>query len=195
MRFSQVAHFAEEIALLESGKDLPRGSILLSLHPFVDPHGVLRVGGREQNSQQSYAQMHPMILHGKHLLAKLIIQSEHQRQLHAGPMLVSSTVARRFHILSMGKTVHSVTRQSVTCCRRSIRPIPQKMGQLPIDTPGAVFEKVGVDDAGPLQVKYRMPMVVVFLSPQVKAVHLEAVHVPVQPSSLLYEGLLLVVGT
>ena len=158
VRFSQEAHFAEEIALLESGKDLPRGSSLLSLHPFLDPHGVLRVGGREQNSQLSYAQMHPMILHGKHLLAKLIIRSEHQRLLHAGPMLVSSTVARRFHILGMRKTVRSVTRQCVTCCRQSVRPIPQKMGQLPNErvTPGSVFEKVGVDYAGPLQVKYGM---------------------------------------
>ena len=130
-----------------------------SLTPMVFFHGVLRVGGREQNSQLSYAQMHPVILHGKHLLAKLIIRSEHQRLLHAGPMLVSSTVARRFHILGMQKTVRSVTRQCVTCCRQSVRPIPQKMGQLPNErvTPGAVVEKVGVDYAGPLQVKYGMP--------------------------------------
>ena len=185
VRFSQEAHFSEEIALLESGKDLPRGSSLLSLHPFLDPHGVLCIGGREQNSQLSYAQMHPMILHGKHLLAKLIIRSEHQRLLHAGPMLVSSTVARRFHILGMRKTVRSVTRQCVTCCRQGVRPIPQKMGQLPNErvAPGAVFEKVGVDYVGPLQAKYgmvRKPVVIkayicIFVSLSVKAVHLEAV--------------------
>ena len=59
------------------------------------------------------------------------------------------------------------------------------MRQLPIEcvTPGSVFEKVGVDYAGPLQIKYgmvRKPVIVkayvcVFVSLSVKAVHLEAV--------------------
>jgi transposase InsO family protein len=185
VRFSQEAQFTEEITLLEAGKDLPSGSNLLSLHPFIDSNGVLRVGGREQNSQLSYVQMHPMILHGKHPLTRLVVRSEHQRLLHAGPMLVSSAVARRFHILGMRKTVRSVTRQCVTCRRQSVKPTPQKMGQLPTErvTPGAVFEKVGVDYAGPLQVKYgmvRKPVVVkayicIFVSLSVKAVHLEVV--------------------
>ena len=126
-----------------------------------------------------------MILHGKHVLARLIIQSEHIRLLHAGPTLLSSTIARRFHIIGMRKAMRSLTRQCVVCRRRSAKPIPQKMGQLPIErvTPRAVFEKVGVDYAGPLQVKYgmvRKPVLVkayicVFVSLSVKAVHLEAV--------------------
>ena len=59
------------------------------------------------------------------------------------------------------------------------------MGQLPLErvTPGPVFEKVGVDYAGPFLVKYgmvRKPTLVkaymcVFVSLTVKAVHLEAV--------------------
>ena len=59
------------------------------------------------------------------------------------------------------------------------------MGQLPVErvTPGTVFEKVGVDYAGPVLVKYgtvRKPTVLkayicVFVSLTVKAVHLEVV--------------------
>ena len=59
------------------------------------------------------------------------------------------------------------------------------LGQLPLErvTPGTVFEKVGVDYAGPLKAKYgmvRKPVIVkayicVFVSLTVKAVHLEAV--------------------
>ena len=85
----------------------------------------------------------------------------------------------------MRKTVRSLTRQCIICCRRSVKPAPQQMGQLPIEriTPGAVFEKVGVDYAGPLQVKLgrvRKPVLVkayicVFVSLSVKSVHLEAV--------------------
>ena len=59
------------------------------------------------------------------------------------------------------------------------------MGQLPLErvTPGPVFEKVGVDYAGPFLVKYGMvckptlfkAYICIFVSLTVKAVHLEAV--------------------
>ena len=56
----------------------------------------------------------------------------------------------------MKKIVRSVVRKCTTCRRFSARPSPQLMGQLPVErvTPGTVFEKVGVDYAGPVQVKY-----------------------------------------
>ncbi len=57
------------------------------------------------------------------------------------------------------------------------------LGQLPVEriTPGSVFDKVGVDYAGPLMIKYghvRKPTIVkayicVFVSLTVKAVHLD----------------------
>ena len=59
------------------------------------------------------------------------------------------------------------------------------LGQLPLErvTPGPVFEKVGVDYAGPYYIKYesiRKPTIIkayvcAFVSLSVKAVHLEAV--------------------
>ena len=59
------------------------------------------------------------------------------------------------------------------------------MGQLPIErlTPGQVFDKVGLDYAGPLHIKYsyiRKPVIVkayvcIFVSLTVKAAHLELV--------------------
>ena len=66
-----------------------------------------------------------------------------------------------------------------------MRPRPQLLGQLPVEriTPSSVFDKVGVDYAGPLLVKHgyvRKPTVVktyicVFVCLAVKAVHLELV--------------------
>ena len=185
VRFSQGTQFSAELASLKKDKCLPSGSSLLSLHPFVDSDGILRVGGRETHSKLPYSRMHPIILHGKHPLTKLIIRSEHLRMLHAGPTLVSSALTCRFHIIFLRKIVRSLIRQCVTCRRRAIRPKPQMLGQLPFErvTPGSVFEKVGVDYAGPIMVKYgmaRRPSVVkayicVFVSLAVKAVHLEVV--------------------
>lgn len=70
------------------------------------------------------------------------------------------------------------------CCHcDSVRPQPQLLGQLPIENimPGHVFDKVGMDYAGPVYIKHGFvckPTIVkayicVFVSLSVKAVHLE----------------------
>ena len=185
VRFAQEVHFPSEIASFKAGKGLPSGSSLLPLRPFVDSNEVLRVGGRECNSKLDYSQMHPRILPGNQHLTRLIIRLEHIRLFHAGPTLVFSSLSRRFYIIGMKKTVRTVIRQCIVCRRCSTKPSPQMLGQLPLErvTPGAVFEKVGVDYAGPLLVKYgtvRKPVIMkayvcVFVSLSVKAAHLEAV--------------------
>lgn len=81
--FLNIVAFPLKIALLKSGENLPRGSDLLSLHPFVDTDGMVHVEGRQHNSQLTYSRMHPIILHGNQSLARLIICSEHLCLLHA----------------------------------------------------------------------------------------------------------------
>ena len=51
---SQSAHFATEVAALQSNTSLPKSSPLLSLNPFLDETGLLRVGGRQRNSKLAY---------------------------------------------------------------------------------------------------------------------------------------------
>ncbi len=173
------------MSFLKAKKPLPSSSCLLPLHPFLDSYDILRVGGRERNSSLSYSRCHPVILHGKHPISKLIIRSEHLRLLHAGPTLLLASISRRFHVVYLRKTVRFITRQCVTCRRQTVRLQPQMMGQLPLErvTPGLVFEKVGVDYAGPFLIKYgmaRKPTIVkaymcIFVSLTVKAVHMEVV--------------------
>ena len=95
---SQGVDFSEEITVLRRGKGLMKGR-LLSLHPFLDSRGLLRVGGRQALSQLPYNQRHPIILSGKNKLTRMIMQAEHLRLLHAGPTLMAGSLARRFHIL------------------------------------------------------------------------------------------------
>ena len=178
-------HFQNEIQILKQERLLKKSSPLLPLHPFLDSNKLLRVGGRQQNSKLSYSNQHPLILHGKHPVTRLIIHSEHQRLLHAGPTLLTASLCRRYHITGCRKTIRSITRGCITCRRTSARPQPQMLGQLPIEriTPGAVFDQTGVDYAGPVYIKYgyvRKPTVIkayvcVFVSLSVKAVHLELI--------------------
>ena len=182
---TQVQQFAMEITNLKKGRQLHKSSPLISLHPFIDPDNVIRVGGREQNSNRAYSTQHPVILRGSHPITRLIIRSEHLRLLHAGPTLLSCSLNRRFHILGARKIVRSITRACVICRRIAAKPQSQMMGQLPVErvTPDLVFNRVGVDYAGPLQLKLgstRKPVIVksyvcVFVSLSVRAVHLELV--------------------
>ena len=80
---------------------------------------------------------------------KHITHSEHLRLLHAGPSLVAASLNRLFHIIG-GRT-----RSCVTCRRKSLRPEPPMMGQLPLEraTPDIVFDRVDMDYAGPILIK------------------------------------------
>jgi hypothetical protein len=183
---AQKESFAEELDLLKTNLPLPKSNRLLPLRPFIDESlSILRVGGRMNHSKLSYSKMHPIILHGLHPMTKRIIEAEHSRLMHAGPTLLMSSLSRRFHVIGLRKAVRSVTRQCVTCKRHSAKPANQLLGQLPAErvTPESVFTRVGVDYAGPFQIKYghvRKPTVLkayicLFVCLAVKAVHLELV--------------------
>ena len=177
--------FPQEIKQLKSGKRVSRSSPLKLLNPFLDDEGLLRVGGREVHSGRTYDIKHPLIIHSRHPLVRIIVVSEHTRLLHAGPTLLSASLSSRFHIVRGRSVIRAVTRNCVICRRKSAKPQPPLMGQLPSArvTPDIVFSNVGVDYAGPILIKLgavRRPTVVkayiaVFVSLSVKAVHLELV--------------------
>ena len=183
--YSQNYSFPTEITALKLDRCLPKHSNLITLHPFLDNNGVLRVGGRETKSAMTYSRMHPDILHGNQPVTKLMIRSKHLRLLHAGPTLLSASLGRRFHITTLRKSVRTLTRQCTKCRRQAAKLVPQMMGQLPSEriTPGFVFQRAGVDYAGPFLIKsgsIRKPTILkayacVFVSLTAKAVHVELV--------------------
>lgn len=182
---AQQDHFPSEIRELEVKGMISTTSSLLTLCPQLDPNKVLRVGGRQHNSKMRFSRIHPIILPKKHPITRLIVSSEHIRLLHAGPTLMMSSLSQRFHIVGGRQLVRLVSRECIICRRDSAKPKPQLFGQLPMEriTPGLVFDRVGVDYAGPVRIKHgpvRKPIVVkayigVFVSLAVKAVHLEVV--------------------
>ena len=182
---SQADHFQSEITALQAGIGIDRSSCLISLNPFLDSSQLLRVGGRQELSRKPYDRIHPIILHGKHPLVRLIVRAEHILLMHGGPTLIIANLSRRFHIIGGRKIVRSIIRQCIQCKKVSAIPLTQKMGNLPIEriTPDRPFANVGVDYAGPFHVKYgyvRKPTIVkayacVFVSLSIKAVHIELV--------------------
>ena len=79
--------------------------------------------------------------------------------------LYSCSLNRLYHITGCRKVVCTITRGCITCRRIAAKPQVQLVGQLPTEqvTPDLVFDKVGVDYAGPVYVKYgsiRKPTVI-----------------------------------
>ena len=62
--------FAEEIQRLEN---LPKGSKLFKLDPFIDENGVLRVAGRLKLSSTPFEVKHPEVLPKSGHITELII--------------------------------------------------------------------------------------------------------------------------
>jgi hypothetical protein len=88
---SQEDSFTTQISTLKKKQALPRKDHLLALNPFIDSHGILRVGGRGSHSEMSYNSRHPVILPGKHPITKLIVRTKHLRLLHAGTTLIAES--------------------------------------------------------------------------------------------------------
>lgn len=158
---------------------------LKHLSPFLDENEIMRVGGRLQNSNFDYHKIHPIILHSKHHLTNLIFRNEHLRLLHAGPQLMLASLREIFWPIRGRDLARNIVYKCVTCFRKNPKTIGVKMGNLPESRlrPGAVFEIIGVDYAGPFLIKDRKGRggkiskcwMALFICFSTKAIHLELV--------------------
>ncbi|KRY98636.1 hypothetical protein T4B_6201, partial [Trichinella pseudospiralis] len=151
MKTVQNETFRDEKSLLIKGK-LSENSRLIHLTPFIDEVGVMRVGGRLQQSNLLYQHKHPTILPNKHTITDLIIQGEHKHQWHAGVEQTLAALRKRFWILKGRSAVKRVLRRCVVCRKENARCLNQIMAPLPknrlVET--HAFDNVGIDFAGPL---------------------------------------------
>jgi hypothetical protein len=160
-RILQNHYFSREIALLRQVKDNPticvdlRFSKLKYLNPFIDPEGVLRVGGRLKNSTVSFNQRFPIILSAEDPVTKLIIIHEHQKLLHAGAQNTLASLRLRFWVLNGRNVVRLIIRKCIKCYRFFASPSEQIMADLPSFrvTPYRPFLYVGVDFTGAIEMK------------------------------------------
>lgn len=84
IKIVQKLHFSHELHALANGSSIKQSSKLFSLHPFIEPNGILGVRGRLKHSYLPFDAKHPMALPSKHPLTDLIIRYELVRNLHSG---------------------------------------------------------------------------------------------------------------
>jgi len=151
IKITQQQCFEREITSLKSNKSLPPKSPVLSLNPFLDDLGILRVGGRLRHAAIPQDQKTPALLPRHSRLTELIITSTHKSHLHAGPNLVLAILQQRFWILRARDAVRFLVKKCVVCTRQTATVQQQFMADLPLHrvTPSAPFKRCGVDYAGP----------------------------------------------
>ncbi|XP_036146395.1 uncharacterized protein LOC118646807 [Monomorium pharaonis] len=181
----QKTHFADATAKLVARKPITTSSNLLSLSPFVDERGVLRVGGRIQNSQLPFETKHPIVLPSNNKFTQMLFEREHRRLMHIGPQALLYSIREKYWPLKGKNIARGIVHNCITCSRNKPRLLSQVMGQLPADrvTPKRPFFVIGVDFAGPITTllnrgrgrKTNKSYISLFVCFTTKAMHLEAV--------------------
>ena len=109
-KVAQASEFSREIKNLQDEDPLHRRSKLLSLAPYLDDSGLIRVGGRFENSRLTTSQRHPIQLPPNHPFTRLIFKHYHTVSLHAGPQTLLTIVRQQYWPLNgrniARRTVH-----------------------------------------------------------------------------------------
>ncbi|XP_054723428.1 uncharacterized protein LOC129233424 [Uloborus diversus] len=185
VKIVQKQEFSTEYLHLENKKPLPANSKLLSLKPFINEDGVIRVGGRLENAPFSNERRHPILLPKNHHLTTIIIRSYHETYLHAGTILLLSVIRKEFWTINAKSAIKKEIWKCIKCFKLKGKTATQVMADLPRARvmPSRVFSKTGLDFAGPFLVKPRSGRgvrtlkvyICIFVCLAVKAVHIEIV--------------------
>lgn len=186
IKLCQSINFGDDIEHLKRHKEVGKTSKLKSLYPFIDSDGIMRVGGRLQNSEFEFNKRHPILLPYKSPLTRLVIDAAHKKMLHGGNQLTMMQIRYEFWIIGCKRAVKTHINQCVKCHRFRATSATQLMGSLPADRSRALvkpFTYAGTDFCGPFmmrmsnnkRIKTIKGYVAIFICFSTRAVHLEAV--------------------
>ena len=143
IRYVQSCYFGAEIDALKKGKPVPSTSHVLSLNPFLDQHGILRVGGRINK--------HPILLSHHGTLVRKLVTKFHS-VAHVGCEWLLSSIRDIYWITKARRVIRSVIHGCMFCKRNYAKPTHQIMADLHesrIQPHLPPFTYIGMDCFGP----------------------------------------------
>ena len=161
-------------------REVKETSFLWKLSPFLQD-GLIKVGGRLENSSFSYEVKHPTILPQNSLLAFLVINHHHCIKVaHSGVNATLNSVRKQYWIENGRAATRRVLKECQFCVRRDAKPAQQLMANLPsaqLQSEEPPFSHTGADYFGPFIVKKgRMELKrygCVFIYMTTRAIHLD----------------------
>ena len=117
-----------------SAKKVLKGSQLYRLDPFLDSHGILRVGGRLRRAQMEYNEKHPIVLPKCHYVSQLIAKHYHHEVHHQGRQITGGAIRQAGFWLIRGHDVVTKVIGACVLCKKLGGPhLEQRMADLPLD--------------------------------------------------------------
>ncbi|XP_052770823.1 uncharacterized protein LOC128210513 [Mya arenaria] len=155
----QRKHFPGEIIALQSNEPISRKSSIISLSPYLDGDGMLRVGGRIKGLSKDLgiASAIPLLVQ-KDRITKLLVSHYHRQTFHQGRHFTEGAIrSNGLWVIGAKRLVSSIIHDCVTCRKLRGSLLLQKMADLPCDrlSPGPPFSAVGVDVFGPWDIVTR----------------------------------------
>lgn len=181
---AQINAFGDELSRLKANQLVRRNSALIRLIPFIDEHGLIRVGGRLANAPIRYSSKHPILLPSKSIVTRLIFDYEHRRLMHAGPQALFAHVSHNYWPLRGREIARKTIHHCIQCFRTRLTFSSPLMAPLPRErvTMIRAFSKTGVDYCGPIMVRSGLRKVTpiktyicVFVCMVTRAIHLELI--------------------
>ncbi|XP_017468972.1 PREDICTED: uncharacterized protein LOC108360974 [Rhagoletis zephyria] len=182
----QKKFYKKEIGCLEAGNSIPDKSRIESLKPELKD-GLLRVHGRLKNASLDENMRHPVIIPDGSRLAWFIMDHAHRETKHGGVQVMMQFIRQKYWIPRLRGSLRSFIHKCMTCVRHNHRVEAQIMADLPADrvTAGKPFLHVGIDYAGPIDIKMidregnqivrQKVWIAVFVCLKTRAVHLDLV--------------------
>ena len=96
--------------------ELKMASSLFRLDPYLDEHGIVRVGGRLRNADCRQAIKHPIILPRRSHVTELIVRHCHLAIKHQGRGMTHNKLCQRgFWVIGGVSAVSNYISKCVTC--------------------------------------------------------------------------------
>lgn len=154
IKLAQADKWSKEIELLKKGRILRKKTWLTSLNIFLDKNDVMRIGGRLDNSDLTFHMKHPMLLPNSRI-AKALITTIHEKNLHCHHIVVEQMVREKFWVTQLKVAIRDVIARCFLCRRINRKKQDQFMADINRNRiqPSPAFTHVSVDYFGPYMIK------------------------------------------
>lgn len=143
IKSAQEEIFGSELQQFKSGKNFLKNNPLLSLNPILDDHGILRLGGRFNESDLCTNYKNPVIISSESYVARLLFSHYHQRARHHGRHFTEGAIRYTgFWIIGAKRLIRSIIHNCIKCIKLRGKFEIQQMADLPKDRSGLPFSSV-----------------------------------------------------